>query len=151
MAITWQAYEYEQHGRHPHWFKVLWIFAVALIAVAVIIKSYLLGVFILLAAGLMHIFALKEPHLFTFVLDSTNLQIDQKVYALKDFESFCIFEKENGPMLSLKLKSKKLLSHLHIFLNNVELDEIKKLLTETIEEQEHEESLIDILAQKLGF
>lgn len=151
MAITWQAYEFEQQGRHPHWFKALWIFAAALIAVAVIIKSYLLGVFILLAAGLMHIFALKEPHLFTFALDSTSLQIDHKVYALKDFESFWIFEKENGPMLSLKPKSKKFLSHLHIFLNDAEPDEIKKLLAEAVEEQEHEESLIDILAQKLGF
>ncbi|MEK7609090.1 MAG: hypothetical protein AAB476_01255, partial [Patescibacteria group bacterium] len=89
--LTWQAYEFEQPERQTNWFVSLWILAAALVAVAIILKSYLLAVFIILAAGVLNIYALKEPREYIFVLDAEALKIGDKEHALSDFKSFWIF------------------------------------------------------------
>lgn len=148
MAITWQAYEYNQPERHPHWFWALWIFALALAAVAVILKSYLLAVFLVLSAGVVNIFALKPPSQFTFSLDGENLTIGDKIHPLKEFTSFWIFERADGNILSLEGK-RFLNAHLHIPLADTNPQEVRELLAESLTEKEHEESLLDLLAERL--
>lgn len=148
MAITWQAYEYQQPERHPHWFAALWIFALALAAVAVILKSYLLAVFLVLSAGVVNIFALKPPGQFTFSLGGENLTIGDKTHPLKEFTSFWIFERPDGNILSLEGK-RFLNAHLHIPLADINPQEVRELLAVNLTESEHEESLLDLLAERL--
>ena len=148
--LTWQAQEFEQPERHPNWFVSLWILAAALVVGAVILKSYLLAVFIVISAGVINIYALKEPHHYTFILDTETLSVGSKKYNLADFTHFWIFERENGNFLVLEGK-KILNSHLEIPLANTDTDAAKRLLLNTIEEKEIEESLIDLLAKKLKF
>ncbi len=149
--ITWQAYEFEQPERHPNWFAVLWIFAVALIVMGIILKSYLLSVFILLAAGVVHLFAIKQPALYNFTLARESLSVGDKVHNLADFGSFWIFEYENGNVLSLE--GRRIFStHLHVPLApEVDIETVRSLLVEAVTEKEHEESLFDILARILKF
>ncbi len=148
MAITWQAYEYNQPERHPHWFAVLWIFALALAAVAVILKSYLLAVFLMLAAAMVHIFAVRPPSQYTFSLDAEKLSIGNKTHPLNDFTSFWIFERDDGNILSLEGR-RFLNAHLHIPLADINPQEVRELLAESLAEKEHEESLLDLLAERL--
>jgi len=149
--ITWQAYEFEQLERHPNWFAVLWIFAAALIVTGIILKSYLLSVFILLAAGVIHLFALKQPILYNFTLTRESISVGERIYNLADFNSFWIFEYENGNVLSLEGR-RIMSSHLHLPLaSEVDLEAIRSLLAGSITEKEHEESLFDILARILKF
>lgn len=149
--ITWQAYEFEQPERHPNWFAVLWIFAIALIIVGIILKSYLLAVFILLAAGVIHLFALKQPALYNFTLTRESLSVGDRVYDLANFSSFWIFEYENGNVLSLEGR-RVFSSHLHVpMAAEIEPNTVRNILAESVTEKEHEESLFDILARILKF
>lgn len=149
--LTWQAYEFEQPERHPNWFAVLWIFALALVAVAVILKSYLLGVFVILAAGVIHLFALREPSRYTFTLTPENLTVGNKTHNLADFESFWIFEYEDGNVLSLA--AKRVLSiNLHVPLaTDISPEAVRNILLPVVTEKEQEESLIDVLSHWLKF
>lgn len=149
--LTWQAREFEQPDRHPNWFTALWIFALALVVVAIILKSYLLGVFMILAAGVVHLFALRESPFYTFTLTEENLTVGNKNYNLADFDSFWIFEYENDNVLSLEAK-RVLSAHLHIPLSKeVSPETVRNILTPALIEKEQEESLIDILARWLKF
>ena len=148
--LTWQAYEFEQPERQTNWFVSLWILAAALVAVAIILKSYLLAVFIILAAGVLNIYALKEPREYIFVLDSETLKIGDKEHALNSFKSFWIFERESGSVLSLEGKNIFNL-HLEIPLAETSPDAVRNMISPTVPEKEHSESSIDVLARFLKF
>ena len=149
--LTWQAYEFEKAERQPNWFAVLWIFVLALIIVAVILKSYLLAVFVLISGGVVHIFALKDPQLFSFSLTADNLTIGNKVHELTSFDSFWIFKRDNGNVLSLDDK-KKLSFRLQVPLaKEISPETVRQTLAGALAEKEQEESLIDILARWLKF
>mgnify|MGYP001584056795 CR=1 FL=1 len=148
--LEWQAYEFEQPQRQASWFVSLWILAAALVVVAVILKSYLLAVFIIIAAGVLNIYALKEPHQYTFILDSETLKIGDKEHALSDFRSFWIFERESGNVLSLE--GKNLLNlHLEIPLAETSPEAVRNTISPAVPEKEREESTIDVLARRLKF
>ena len=148
--ISWKAPEFEQPDRHPNWFVSLWIFAVALVIVAIILKSYLLAVFIILAGGIINIYALKVPETFDFELTREHIKIGNKTYDLQSFKSFWIFEHENGNVLFLDAK-KGLRVDLEAPLGDANVDEVRTLLSEILPEQESEESLIDLIARYLKF
>ena len=148
--LEWQAYEFEQPERHHNWFYALWILAVAFVAVALILNSYLLAMFILLSGGVVHIYALKQPQLFTFTLTAENLTIGSKVYNLADFDSFWIFEREDGNFLSLEAK-KVLSTHLGVPLGEIDPQKVRDLFSNILVEKEQEEPLTDLLARRLKF
>jgi len=148
--ITWRAYEYEQPERPANWFAALWILTGGLAIVAIILKSYLMAVFVLLAAGVVNITALRKPALYDFSLDGEKLSVGGKNHELTGFNSFWIFER--GHVNLLNLESKKTIARgLQVPLGNIDPDEIRKLLAEILTETEHNESLIDTLAHWLKF
>ncbi|MBI2052540.1 MAG: hypothetical protein HYT38_02595 [Candidatus Sungbacteria bacterium] len=148
--ITWQAYEFEQPERQTNWFVSLWILAAALVVVAIILKSYLLAVFIIIAAGVLNIYALKEPHQYTFVLDVETLKIGEKEHILNNFKSFWIFERESGNVLSLE--GRNILNlHMEIPLAEVDPETVRHIISPAVPEKEHNESTIDALARRLKF
>lgn len=148
--LTWRAFEFEQPERHPNWFISLWILALALVVVAIILKSYLMAVFIIISAALINIYAVKEPKEYDFSLDTENLAIGEKIYKLADFKSFWIFERENGNVLSLEGKNITN-SHLEVPLAETDTNTIRDILSPTVTEKEHNESMTDILARLLKF
>ncbi len=148
--ITWRAYEYEQPERPTNWFAALWILAGGLAIVAIILKSYLMAVFVLLAAGVVNITALRKPGLYDFSLDGEKLSIGGKNHELSGFSSFWIFEHSHVNLLNLE--SKKTISRgLQVPLGDINPNEIRKLLAEVLTESEHTESLMDTLAHWLKF
>ncbi|MEK7565177.1 MAG: hypothetical protein AAB501_02990, partial [Patescibacteria group bacterium] len=148
--LTWRAFEFEQPERHPNWFVSLWILALAFVVVAIILKSYLMAVFVIVSAALINIYAVKEPAEYEFSLDAEILTIGDKNHNLKDFKSFWIFEREDGNVLSLEGKN-TINSHLEVPLAETSPDSIRNLLLPVVTEKEHSESMVDILARVLKF
>ncbi|MDP3764835.1 MAG: hypothetical protein Q8Q95_04450 [bacterium] len=148
--LTWRAFEFEQPERHPNWFVSLWILALALVVVAIILKSYLMAVFVIISAALINIYAVKEPNEYSFSLDTENLTIGEKTHKLIDFKSFWIFERADGNVLSLEGKN-IMNSHLEVPLAEINPDIVKDILSPVVTEKEHNESITDILARLLKF
>ncbi|MDP3799893.1 MAG: hypothetical protein Q8Q90_00530 [bacterium] len=148
--LTWRAFEFEQPERHPNWFVSLWILALALVVVAIILKSYLMAVFVIIAAALLNIYAVKEPAEYEFSLNTETLTIGEKNHHLTDFKSFWIFERENGNVLSLEGKN-VMNSHLEVPLAEMDIDIVRSILLASVTEKEHSESMTDILARILKF
>lgn len=148
--LTWRAFEFEQPERHPNWFISLWILALALVVVAIILKSYLMAVLIIISASLVNIYALKEPPEYDFSLDEETLAIGEKKHNLADFKSFWIFEREDGNVLSLAGKG-VMNSHIEIPLAEIDPESVRNILSLVITEKEHSESMTDLLARLLKF
>ena len=109
-----------------------------------------MAVFVLLAAAVVNITALRKPTLYDFSLDPERLTVGDKNHELSGFSSFWIFER--GHVNLLNLESKKTISRgLQVPLGDIDPNEIRKLLAEVLTETEHSESLIDTLAHWLKF
>ena len=148
--ITWEAYEYIQPERPASWFMALWIVAAGLVVGALITKSYLLALFILISALVVHIFALKEPNRYTFAIDQESIAIGPKNHNISEFNSFWIFEREDGNVLSLEAK-KSILPHIQIPLGETNVESIRETLSSVLKEKEQQESLLDAVAKILKF
>lgn len=148
--LTWRAKEFEQPDRHPNWYVSLWIFAAALIVVAIILKSYLLVFFIFLSALVVNIYALKVPQVINFELGTDHIIVGDKQYDLDKFDAFWIFERQDGNLLVLNAK-KGFRIDLEAPLGDANPDDVRSILSQTLPEKERDESLIDLIASWLKF
>lgn len=148
--INWQALEFHKHKKSPTWFAALWIVVGALVVVAVLTKSILMAILVILGGLVVSLFAIKDPREFTFVLNEKILAIDNTDYPLEDFASFWIFEEEEHNVLSL-MPAKTFKTRLKIILPKEHTSNARLFLRAAVEEEEHQESLVEALADWLGF
>lgn len=150
--ITWQALEFQKHEKSKSWFFSLWIIALGLVIVSVLTKSIFMGVLVMVAALVISLYAAKEPREFTFTLKPKAISVGNKNYQLEDFSSFWIDEDENEANYVLILNPKKAFgANLKIFLPKEHVSNAKLILRAYLDEEEHEDSLVDNLAEWLRF
>ena len=148
--VTWTASEFEKHDKPVSWFIALWIIVAALVAVSVLTKSLFMGILVVVAGAVVNLFAVKEPREIEFSLNDKFLKIAGKSHSLESFTSFWIFEEENYNMLSL-ISKKSFHPYTKIIMPKEYSSEAKLLLRASIEEEEQEESLMDVLTDWLRF
>lgn len=143
--INWEAFEYEYKPRSADWFWVVWILALGISFTAYFFSNTLFGIFILISAFSISIFASRKPNLIKISLTPKKIIIANKEIDYEDLESFWI---ENTKIL---LKSIKKTSPYIIIPLNSEIDirEIKEYLLEYLEEVESHESFFQILLDKI--
>ena len=148
--LTWQALEFERHDKSASWYIALWIIAIGLIGVAVITKAWLMIALVILGAIVLSMYAAKDPRMVTFSLTDNDLHIAQRIYPLERFASFWIFEGEEHDILSLTPRH-FYQPHFKILLPKEYSSDARLLLRPRVDEEQHEESFIDALADRLGF
>ena len=84
------------------------------------------------------------------VANELGISIDNQPYSYKELKSFWI-EYALGDIKELSLESKKwYLPYIKISIENQNPMELRAMLSNFLPEKEHEVSLIDLFAQKLG-
>lgn len=155
--ITWQIEEPDFTPKTTQWFWALGIFALALIVFAILLKSYLLIVIVVLAAFIVYSNKNKKPELINFRLDNDGLHIENKFYPYDSFESFWIFPAmggsasggENLSERELVLRYKRhLMPILTVPFYNDDEPRIREFLNKYLPESEEEKSLIDLLRKR---
>jgi len=149
--ITWHAPEHEHAGHEQNWFIGLGIFSIILILFAIWQKSFFFAFFIVLSTILMMFFAHNEPDHTEFKIDEKGLTIGDKFYNFRDFEEFA-YRDFPGRRDELVLKRK-------IFFNpiiKIPIDEriakgVLEILRSRVTEIEHEETLVELFSDWLGF
>lgn len=151
-SIQWKAPEFYHFTKSPSWYVIIVGAAVALLVLSVWQKNFLFGVFIAIAAGLMIYFGRKEPRVLEFKIDDEGIAIeDDRFYTYSDLKSFWI--RRRAPELDeLVIVTKSAFKpHLKILCQPQLEREIKDFLKPQLKEAEHEDSVIDALAEWLGF
>lgn len=148
--INWQALEFQKHAKSASWFAALWIVVGALVVVAILTKSILMAILVILAGLVVSLFAAKEPREFKFSLDEKSLTIDDRKYPLEEFASFWIFEEQEHNVISL-MPAKTFKTRLRIILPKEHTSNSRLFLRAVISEEEQEESLVEALADWLRF
>ncbi|MDO8443494.1 MAG: hypothetical protein Q7S78_00685 [Candidatus Azambacteria bacterium] len=143
MELNWKIEERNFMPKTTEWFWALGIFAFALIVFAVLLKNYLLIVIVGLAAFIIYGNKNKPPETVNFRLNGDGLYIGDKFYPYNSFESFWIFSGEKQEFV-LRRKE-RFIPLLAVPFHENDEPQIRKILTEYLEEKEERESLIDLL------
>lgn len=151
VLLAWEALEFEPDAGQ----SVLQITLGALLligaAVAIIFRSYLLGLFLVIAAGLVASYAFRKPRSLSLAITGRGVKIENRIYEFRELKSFRI---AYDPPLSrdLILESKKtFVPTIRIPLGDADPLRIRETLLRFLPEVEREDSLLDIISKRLGF
>ena len=147
--MKWQASHF--YGKKDsNWFWYLAAVAMIVIIIATVTKNFLLAVLAIVSYFTVSLIGSQNRQKNIFELTTEGIRINSALYSFGDMQSFWInysppYKKE------LVLKTKKLLiGYLRIPLGDNDPNKIRSILIKILQEEKHEESLLDIIADRMG-
>ncbi len=153
LELVWQAPEFEYREKGIAWYWASIGMAVALLAISVWQRNFLLGVFIVLAEIMVMVWGNQEPRMIEFRLDGEGLTVaGNKSYAYADIQDFALDSDTDQEWAEVMLSFKKRLrAPLKIIFSQEDREGIRMILSRFLVEVEHERSLVDALEKFIRF
>ena len=150
--IIWRAAEYEHRKKDVGWYWITGGLAGVLILIALWQKNFFFAFFIVLAGVMIFAFGKRRPQIYEFRINGSGIYIGEKItYNYEQLESFSIHNWP-GRLDELVLKKKAMVNpYLKIPIDSKLAVEARAILLEQLPEVEYQESLIDAIADWLGF
>lgn len=148
--LEWTALEYEEKDRSVDWFWALGIIAVCSSVAAIIYRNYLFAFFIILAAVLLGLMAVRRPESTTFKITEKGLELGRDKYPYEKLKSFHILEKESGDVL-LVMSNRSVIPLISVPLGDRLPDDVRTVLIKYIPEEERAEPTAHKIMEYLGF
>ncbi|OIO47206.1 MAG: hypothetical protein COY09_00290 [Candidatus Portnoybacteria bacterium CG_4_10_14_0_2_um_filter_39_11] len=151
MSFQWHTQNNTQQKTNKLWIVGLVVAGLACLIISFWQKNFILAILTILILFVIFQFNRKDNSTHIFSVSDQGIQINKKLYLYQFLKSFWIFYEPNG-IQELSIESKKTIVPLvKIPLYNQDPNEIRKFLLRYLPEKEQEESLIDIIAHRLGF
>jgi hypothetical protein len=147
-TLEWETEEYEHVEKSQDWFWVTGLIAASAVIIAIVLMNFLLAIIIVLGTSILLWYAARQPEVLKFTLTPKGLRVKNDLYPFKNLDAFWILEDKNKLILRMH---RFFLPHLVIPLGYVNHTEVKDYLRRYLQEEEQEESLIDVIAERFGF
>jgi len=149
--ISWQVEEFTWHEKDPQWFLLLGIIALGIVVSLIILKNMFGAATVLLFAIIIYIYATKKPDTLEVTVNTRGISVNGKLTPYSSLMSFWVLYEP--PLKELILIHKARFTPKVVIplgdANPLPLREI--LLANALLEKEEEESLVDIIARRIGF
>ncbi len=151
-SIEWRAAEYEHSEKTTSWFVWVTTVSVAIAVFAFIKGNFFFGTFALVAGGMIIMFARRRPHVFDFKISEKGVFIGTiKTFTYDQIESFSM-RSRFGHLDEVVLKRKTIINPtIHIPIDSELAERAREILGVKLPEEEHDESIVDILFDYIGF
>ncbi|MBI4132844.1 MAG: hypothetical protein HY473_02050 [Candidatus Sungbacteria bacterium] len=151
ILLAWEAPEFEQSASGALVLLLVGTLLVVGSAGALFFKNFLFALLLSIAGGLVISYAYRTPHQIRFRVTARGIGIGGKLYEFETLSSFWIFY-EPPLAKELSLVSKKMFAPaVRAPLGDLDPLRLREILLRFLKEEKHEESLVDILAKRLGF
>ncbi|HEX5774734.1 MAG TPA: hypothetical protein VFY28_02110 [Candidatus Paceibacterota bacterium] len=147
----WEGTEYAFEEKSADWYWALGIIAAAAIIACILFNNIILALLVLAASVAVALQAAKHPRMHRFVLYEHGVAIDERLYPYEDMLSFSVLEYADESLPpSLSIKTRHVLApHLLIPIMGHDPVEIYEFFLDRVEEGQHDESVIDRVADLL--
>ncbi len=149
QEIAWKGPNFRQYKKTSRWYLTVSIFFLIFLIWSFWEKNFIFSAFLIITYSIVIHLAKTKPILIEFKIDGEGISIGNKKYFFPEFKSFYILEKNKREILILRKKT--LGSQISLPLKRGIAENIKKILSQKIEEEEMEEPWIDIFLKKIGF
>ena len=152
IQFMWESPEFEYQEKTKRWYWVVAIVATLLIVLAIILKNYLFGFFVVVGLLLTFILSTKKPMILPIEVSQRGIRVYNDMYPYEKLFAFWItYNSKNEPMLLL-LSSQRITPLLSYRIgDDIELMELREFLAEFIEEQEMQDSMTNRIIERIGF
>lgn len=149
-SVRWSALEHEDRERSPYWFLGPGVVALLFIIFGVFAHSYFFIAFVVLAYGVLLIYAHRPPRQIEFLVGSEGVSVGSTLHPYSELKSFWIFDSPDHPELSVET-TRLLMPYLRIPLGDTSPDRVGYAIARFLPEEEHKEFISDTIARGLGF
>jgi hypothetical protein len=153
--IRWEAPEFEHRPKTARWYWVTIIVAIVLLVIAIWQRTFLFGLFIVVAEILVIVWAAEEPPIIKFDLSEKGLRIgERKFFPMREMRAFSadlegVFD-EKYPDIVLHFNH-HFRTSLRIKAPIAWLPEIRRALRAHMPEEHFEPGMTEVLEKYLGF
>ncbi len=148
--ISWRAPEYTFNEKSTDWFWGLALSTLAIGVVSLIAGNFLLAVLIIIAAFTVGLLSIRRPKDIEFKINNRGVKAGTELHSWSGLESFWLEEETDPPKIIL-ISKRFLMPHIIIPLGDVDFGNVHDVLLEHLPQVEHHESIVDVLAARLGF
>jgi len=152
VPLKWQAHEYDHFERTTDWYWAVAIITLALIALSVLLGDYLFAIVIVIGVFTLVLYTYRAPKLVSYEITKKGVRVEKHLYPYVNIESFWVEDHQVHPRPKLILKSSKVVMPFIIIpIEGIHPDEIHSVLQNFIPEEEHHEPLAQKIMEYLGF
>ena len=150
-AVSWEAPEYLAHQRGFGWYVLLAIGGVGVAALIYwITRDIFASVSIVIAAGIIGAFALRQPQTIAYSLSPSGLTIGSKTHPYNSFKSFSHVSEGAKPNVLL-LPAKRFMAPITLHFEPKEEEKIIQILGQFLPRDEHKLDNVERLSRHLRF
>lgn len=151
-SINWKAAEFHYLEKDYLWYVGVIFVGVLLLGFAVWQKSYFFGIFVLIATTLVIEFGKRRPRVLEYDLGEKGISIDGALYAhYEDLKSFYIRKRLGFLDEIVFQKSSRINPFIHLPIDEDLAVKARAHLLRYLPENPHEETLVEIIAERIGF
>jgi hypothetical protein len=150
VSLTWQAPEYSHYKRSTDWFWAVGIITICIAILAFVFHNALFGILILLSAGILVFYTIREPGTVEYEINQRGIVIGKELHPYLTIEAFWIETRTGEPKIILRSK-KNVLPYIIIPLHEESVDDVASVLSEFLEEKELQEPASHKIMEYLGF
>jgi hypothetical protein len=149
--VEWQSPEHHYDSRTNDWYWILGIVAVGGAVLAFFFDNFLFGIFILLSAFTVGFLSWRETKDVGVKITNKGIVFHKHLYPFRSHRSFWIDDEHHrGARILLHPTSSFLPLTVVPVADNIELNELRELLLEFLDEEHLEESFVHRLFDKIG-
>ena len=145
----WYTEEYDAKEHTTGWFLGMGAIALLLIIFGIFARSYFFIAFVALVFCVIVMYTKRAPREILFVIGPEGVQAGKRAYRFSELVSFSLMENDGIRELSLETK-KKWEPFVRFPLGTADTETIRRTLVKYIAEKEHDDSLSDQIARKIG-
>jgi len=151
QPIRWQGYEYEHRERGRDWFWALGIVGITGAITALLLENILFAIIILIATGIVALFALRHPNVAHFEISERGIAVNNSLLLYHTLDSFWVEDRYENAPAKLLIKSQKIFMPFIVITLHEELypDDIRDFLLEHLDEEEHLEPFTERIMNML--
>ncbi len=149
-SLKWQAPEYHHYQRSKDWYWAVGIITVSIAILAFVFSNALFGILILISAGILVFYTLREPQDVNYEINEKGIMINNDLHPYLTLEAFWIENRTTEPKMILKSK-KMLQPYIIIPIHEDSAVEIAEVLRKFVEEKELTEPASHKVMDYLGF
>ncbi len=150
LPLTWQAPEYHHYQRSTDWFWAVGIIVISVAVLAFVFHNALFGILILLSAGILIFFVLREPQDVNYEINTRGIVVGKELHPYLTIEAFWVETRHGEPKIIIKSK-KAVMPYIIIPVHEESADDVADVLREFLEEKELTEPASHKVMEYLGF
>ena len=150
-TATWEAPEYHHAPKTKDWYWGLGIITVTILILSFLLGDILFGIFTIIAAFTLAIFAHQPPRMVKVEMNRHGLTFGRTHYPYSELESYWVDVVENPAHPKILFKSKRtFMPYIAIPLGDMHPGDIAEYLFNFLPEVEHKEPLLMRLLEDFG-